>query len=151
VIRSTLVAAGLIASSSHAWAHGTGWRLTDEKAVTVELYYADGEEMPFADVRVFSPLDQASPVLHGRADARGRIAFVPDRDGTWTVIASDGDGHGVNAPIPVTLGAVAIQPTRAPLEMRLMLIGSVVLNVSLLLFAWSRFAISRRHTAQIRA
>ncbi len=120
-----------------ARAHGTGWRVTDEKAVTVELYYADGAQMPFADVKVFAPGDEKVPVLHGRADARGRVAFVPDRGGIWTVTAVDGEGHSVNAPVSVTLDAVVpVTSGRVPLEVRLILFASVLANVALSFLAW---------------
>ena len=135
-----------------ALAHGTGWRLTTEKAVVVELYYANGEQMPFADVRVFAPGDAATPVLHGRADGRGRAAFVPDRDGVWTLAASDGDGHGLQAAIPVTLGGAlgAVEvPARASAELRLALIASVLANVGLLLWGWTRVAGRRDHPGQV--
>lgn len=138
-------AACLATCPVQAWAHGTGWRLTDEKAVTVELYYADGEQMPFADVNVFSPGDETVPVLHGRADARGRIAFVPDQNGVWTLTASDGDGHSLRAPIPVTLEAPASPAAgRVSLELRLVLFASVLMNVVLGLFAWRRLSAGRR-------
>jgi len=126
-----------VAFPRQASAHGTGWRVTDEKAVTVELYYADGEQMPFADVRVFAPGDDKVPVLHGRADARGRVAFVPDRGGIWTVAVTDGDGHSINASVSVALdAAIPAMSDRVPLEVRLVLFVSVLANVALSLLAW---------------
>jgi len=122
----------------------------DDVVCEVPQGSADGEEMPFADVKLFSPDNETVPVLHGRADARGRVAFVPSRDGLWTLVASDGDGHSVRAPIPATLEAAAqtsAAPGRVSLELRLVLFASVVTNVILGLLAWRRLSTGRHRPA----
>jgi nickel transport protein len=44
----------------------------------------------------------------GRTDAKGRFAFIPDRNGPWTVVADDGMGHVSTATVPVEGGQTAM-------------------------------------------
>ena len=75
--------------------------------------------------------------MHGRVDARGRVAFVPDRGGIWTVTAADGEGHSITAPVSVALDtAVPVRSGRVPFEVRLVLFASVLANVALSFLAW---------------
>ncbi len=75
-------------------AHGTGYRiLGDNKAVTAEFYYSDGEPMSYAGVLVFSPGDEKTEYQNGRTDRQGRFAFYPDKNGAWRIEANDGMGH----------------------------------------------------------
>ena len=87
-----LIAAAAIAPGPSA-AHGVGARKLGPGAQTVEIYYASGEPMAYATVRVFSPSDPTIPYIDGRADRLGRFAFLPSEPGAWSVQADDGDGH----------------------------------------------------------
>ncbi|MGE0083911.1 MAG: hypothetical protein AB7S75_05770 [Desulfococcaceae bacterium] len=98
IVRQSLIflIPGLIQllTTQFATAHGTGSRmLTDNKTVTAEFYYSDGEPMSYAEVLVFSPEDEKTEYQNGRTDRKGRFAFCPDTPGTWRIEASDGMGH----------------------------------------------------------
>ena len=109
-----LALAGLVALLPAAgWAHGTGSRVTDDRAVVLDLHYSDGEAMSYADVQVFAPSETVA-FLHGRADRLGRVAFVPDRDGEWRVEGRDAEGHLVRAVIPISSGTAPAQAGGVP-------------------------------------
>lgn len=129
------VLAGLIALLPAAgWAHGTGSRVTSDRAVVLDLHYSDGEAMSYADVKVFAPSETVA-FLHGRADRLGRAAFVPDRDGEWRVEGRDAEGHLVRAVVPVSGGTA---PARAGGVPAWMLWTSLALNLFGLAEVWSR-------------
>ncbi len=81
-------------SPQFAAAHGTGCRmLSDNRTVTAEFYYSDGEPMSYSEVLVFSPEDTKTEYQNGRTDRKGRFAFYPDTPGTWRIEANDGMWH----------------------------------------------------------
>ncbi|QTA92552.1 hypothetical protein [Desulfonema magnum] len=83
-------------------AHGTGCRiLSDNKAVTAEFYYSDGEAMSYASILVFGPGDDKTEYQNGRTDRSGRFGFYPDKNGTWRIEANDGMGHKAQAAVEV--------------------------------------------------
>lgn len=94
-MRRFVLAAALAAAvaASPAGAHGVGSRSLGVGAQAVELYYASGEAMAYAAVRLFAPSDPETPFIDGRADRLGRFAFLPSEPGAWVVEAADGDGH----------------------------------------------------------
>jgi nickel transport protein len=59
--------------------------------VTAQFATPDGKPLANAEVRVFAPGDQKTPVLTGRTDAEGKFVFEADRDGFWGAEARGGD------------------------------------------------------------
>lgn len=144
--RAALLPAVLLLASLPAGAHGVGSRLSDSRAVVVDLHYSDGDAMSYADVQVFAPGD-AVAFLHGRADRLGRAAFVPDRNGVWRIEARDAEGHLVNASVPVdggaspgVMGAMGSVPAW-------MLWASLALNLFGAAQAWSMFRAGKGRAA----
>ncbi|MBA2717518.1 MAG: hypothetical protein H0U51_10780 [Propionibacteriales bacterium] len=128
-----LAVAALIAlGPSTGWAHGTGSRVSAERAVVLDLHYSGGEVMPYADVQVFAPGETVA-FLHARADRLGRAAFVPDRDGEWRVEGRDAEGHMVRAVVPVSGGTAPAQAGGVPAWM---LWASLALNLFGLAQLW---------------
>ena len=85
-----------------ARAHGTAYRVMDDATtITAEFYYQDKEPMRYAEVLVFSPLDEKVEYQNGRTDRYGRFAFYPDIAGTWRIEVNDGMGHMVLGNIEV--------------------------------------------------
>jgi len=83
-------------------AHGTGYRIiSDNRAITAEFYYSDGEPMNYADVLVFSPQDKKTEYQNGRCDRQGRFAFYPDASGAWRIEVNDGMGHKVRGSVEI--------------------------------------------------
>jgi len=103
----SLVVFGLLAISYGPYcpcvrAHGTAYRVMDDATtITAEFYYQDKEPMRYAEVLVFSPLDQKVEYQNGRTDRYGRFAFCPEMAGTWRIEVNDGMGHMVRGNIEV--------------------------------------------------
>ncbi len=89
------MAAAVLLAAGPAHGHGVGARSLGTGAQSVEFYYASGEPMAYASVKLFAPNDPAVPFVDGRADRLGRFAFVADEPGSWTVRAEDEEGHKV--------------------------------------------------------
>lgn len=139
-MRRLLLAATIALLPGAAGAHGTGARVSADRAVVVALHYTDGEPMSFADVYVFAP-DETGAYLHTRADRQGRVAFVPDRDGGWRVDGRDSEGHTARIAVPVADRATPAGPGGMPAWM---LWASLALNLFAAAEFWSRYAPSRR-------
>jgi len=92
----------LLINPQFTMAHGTGYRiLSDNKAVTAEFYYSDGEPMSYASVLVFGPGEEKTEYQNGRTDRQGRFAFYPDKNGTWRIEANDGMGHKAQGSVDI--------------------------------------------------
>jgi nickel transport protein len=85
-----------------AAAHDLRHSIEEGAAVTVQLFFADGNEFSFESYEVYYAGEEI-PFQAGRTDARGRLAFLPDRAGTWRIKAFSEDGHG--ADLSLTTGA----------------------------------------------
>lgn len=105
-------AAGLLALvlATTAYAHGVDLRPGSAQALVVRAAYSDGTPMRFAKVRVVNSQGKTHQV--GNADASGRFAWLPDREGEWRAIIDDGIGH--RAEVVVEAGAPAPSAARAP-------------------------------------
>ena len=89
-------------AASESFAHGTGFRTSELKAVSLEFFYSTGEKMSYREAKVFSPKDSKFAVQSGRTDEAGRFAFTPDSAGEWRVIVRDEEGHQCEAAINIT-------------------------------------------------
>jgi nickel transport protein len=103
-----LAALVLLLTASPAWAHGVVWSVGAGASV-VEFRYTSDEPMSYADITIQGPGDTTS-IQTGRTDAKGRFAFIPDRDGPWRVTADDGMGHVSTAAVPAEGGRTVIAP-----------------------------------------
>lgn len=136
-----------MAAPAGAAAHGVGARPLGPGAQAVEFYYATGEPMAYATMRLFAPSDPAVPFLDGRADRLGRFAFLPSEPGAWTVEAGDGDGHTLRVSVDAgTAASAGPAPGGLFSGRRLVLWLSLSLNV-FALAAWLR----RRWPALVHA
>jgi nickel transport protein len=96
---------GLTLLGGPAFAHGTGYRQSEEKPLSLEFYYSTGETMSYLETKVFSPKDDHFAFQSGRTDEAGRFAFTPNAPGLWRVVVRDEEGHLAEAKINVTGGA----------------------------------------------
>ena len=87
--------------SCPAHAHGTGYRLSDKKSLSLEFSYSTGETMSYLEAKVFSPRDEKFAFQSGRTDEAGRFAFTPDAPGLWRLVVRDEEGHLAEAEIEV--------------------------------------------------
>jgi len=85
-----------------ATAHDLRHSIEEGVAVTVKLFFADGNEFSFESYEVYRAGEEI-PFQVGRTDALGRIVFRPDQAGSWRIKAFSEDGHG--ADFSLTTGA----------------------------------------------
>ncbi len=85
--------------------HDLQYTVDEGTAVSVRLFFAGGNEFSFEAYEVYRAGEEI-PFQVGRTDARGRLAFFPDRPGTWRIKVFSEDGHGVD--FSLTTGAQGI-------------------------------------------
>ena len=78
-----------------ALAHDLQHSIEEGAAVSIKLFFADGNEFSFESYEVYRAGEEV-PFQVGRTDAQGRVVFIPDRAGAWRVKAFSEDGHGVD-------------------------------------------------------
>ena len=79
--------------------HGTKYRLIT-KGTGIEVLYADGTPMSFAEVRIFAP-GKKKLYQKGMTDRMGRFMIAPEYAGKWKILVSDGMGHGIKTELSV--------------------------------------------------
>jgi len=77
---------------SQALAHGTEGGIAVRQGLLVEAEYSDGEPMAYANISI-SRVGEDTPFQQGNLDRQGRFLFLPDKNGTWSVVVTDGMGH----------------------------------------------------------
>lgn len=93
------VLALLIAASAGVWsgrlsAHGLDIGiLRRPPAVVLSSAYSGAEPLAYAAVKIYAPGNDGEEFQSGHADAAGRFAFVPDREGQWRAVVDDEMGH----------------------------------------------------------
>ena len=92
----------ILFAAGELFAHGTGFRTSELKSVSLEFFYSTGEKMSYREAKVFSPKDSKFAIQSGRTDENGRFAFTPDSVGEWRVIVRDEEGHQCEAVISIT-------------------------------------------------
>ncbi len=81
----------LAAWNDTAHAHGVGHVPETLNAEAIRFYYSDGTPMAFAEATLFDP--EGVEHQNARTDAKGRIAVLLDKPGSWRLVVSDGMGH----------------------------------------------------------
>lgn len=79
--------------SGSAAAHDLQHEVEESPAVSVRLFFADGDEFSFEAYEIYRAGEEV-PFQVGRTDTHGRLVFLPDRAGTWRVKVFSEDGHG---------------------------------------------------------
>lgn len=113
-MRALAVLALVVLPAAGALAHGVAATVGHGGAVTVTARYEDGSPLAFAPCEVLPP--GGPPAFQvGRTDRLGRVVFLPDRAGEWTVRITGEDGHGAVVPVVVdaALAAAAAGAPRA--------------------------------------
>lgn len=101
--------AALLCIPLAAVAHELQHSVTDASATVITIDYPSGEPFAYENYELRFPGDRF-PFQSGRTDARGRIAFVPNRAGQWRLRVFSEDGHGLATAIDVDSPGVA-RPT----------------------------------------
>jgi nickel transport protein len=148
VVIGLILAAGPVAVSCPAHAHGTGYRRSDKKSLSLEFSYSTGETMSYLETKVFSPQDEKFAFQSGRTDEAGRFAFTPNVPGLWRLRVQDGEGHMAEAEIEVAPEFLAGDEAAAALESGApegtRLVFSAMLGVSLIFNAAAFLSLWRR-------
>lgn len=129
-------------------------------AVILRAAYSGAEAVAYAAVTIYGPGTPAVAFQSGNADAAGRFAFIPDREGEWRALFDDELGHreerrlivgrdffenGAGSPATSFSRSIAGSPVsvppRLPLWLRALVGIALILGVSGFLFG---FAARRR-------
>ncbi|MGE0495025.1 MAG: hypothetical protein AB7S38_37805 [Vulcanimicrobiota bacterium] len=82
--------------STLALAHTVNHEVTQAEAVVVTVQLGD-EEASYSEYEVFPPGGaEGNPFAIGRTDFHGRVVFVPDQPGQWTVKVKADSTHGLH-------------------------------------------------------
>ncbi len=95
-----VVICSIIWVTGNAAGHELQYSLRQGTAVVVRLQYADKGEFSYESYEIFREGEDI-PYQVGRTDAKGAIAFVPDRGGAWRIRTFSEDGHGLDFTIDV--------------------------------------------------
>lgn len=90
--------------NSAVFCHEVNYRIDQNNSYIVEIYYADGTKFSYESYEIYRPGEEEKPFQVGRTDEKGRVCFLPDREGKWKIKAFTEDGHGINVFIDVKEG-----------------------------------------------
>lgn len=77
-----------------AFSHGVTGAIHIGNTVIAEIRYDDSEPFSYSQVKIYAPGNDSIEYQNAHTDARGIISFLPDRKGTWRIVATDGLAHG---------------------------------------------------------
>lgn len=84
-------------------------QVMSDKAIVIEFYFADNSKFSYETYKVYRPGKERIPFAIGRTDALGRVVFIPDTEGVWTVVTQSETGHGAKVFVEVGKDLVAIE------------------------------------------
>lgn len=82
----------LVALSGVVFAHVVHYSVK-EGALYSEIIFGDGTPASYAPYEIYAP-EASLAFAKGQTDARGVLAFLPDKAGKWKVIVHAGSDHG---------------------------------------------------------
>ncbi len=114
--RPLLLAGLFVLTAASCFAHGVDSSVDQGACVTVSCTFDDGSPMAFETYEIQSPAG-GPPFQVGRTDRLGRVVFVPDREGSWSVKIMGEDGHGsvVAVDVDANLATAGTARNAAPL------------------------------------
>ncbi|RUM50426.1 MAG: hypothetical protein DSY47_01710 [Hydrogenothermus sp.] len=78
-----------------SFAHSVQYKVSHKNAVVIKIFFADGTPFSYEKFEIYAPDNTKIPYQVGRTDKYGRITFIPNKVGYWTVKAFSEDGHGI--------------------------------------------------------
>lgn len=124
--RRTIFAALLFALP--AYAHDLQHEVDSAQAVVVTLHFTDAKPFSFEAYEIYRQGEKL-PVQVGRSDAQGRIAFLPDRAGTWRIKTFAADGHGLDFTVQTDAATRVVAAERPAVERY----GRIVVGIGVIL------------------
>ncbi len=122
------IAATLLSLAQPAAAHDLQYTVSGGQAVVIRLFFVDDKPFSFEGYEVYRAGEKL-PYQVGRSDAKGRIAFLPDRGGDWRVKAFSEDGHGLDFTLK-TDAAAKVEAADKPAYERY---GRIVVGIAVIL------------------
>ncbi len=110
---------------SFAFAHEILYEVNVQRAVVMRVFFADGQNVPYALYEIYSPADPKIPYQKGRTDRRGYLSFIPDRSGEWRVKVVENSGHGLDVKIKVEED-LTVKGNSGRSEQTLRLVGGLI-------------------------
>ena len=101
LIFAVVFGAALFADPNTVFSHGTGYRVSKIRPISLEFFYSTGEKMSYMEAKVYSPNDEKFAYQSGRTDEDGRFAFTPNAVGEWRIHVKDEKGHSALAKIKI--------------------------------------------------
>ncbi|WP_028949953.1 hypothetical protein [Sulfurihydrogenibium subterraneum] len=71
-----------------------------DDTVVISFYFPDGTKFSYENFEIYRDGEKI-PFQVGRTDALGRVVFVPDKEGNWSVKIFSEDGHGSTVKVSV--------------------------------------------------
>lgn len=84
------------------FSHGVTGAIRMGNTVIAEIRYDDGEPFSYSQVKIYEPGNDRIEYLNTHTDASGIAAFLPNKKGTWRIVATDGLAHGKELEINIT-------------------------------------------------
>ncbi len=115
VFAAALAGAGLGLAVQPVLAHDIEIKLLyGRPAIVMTATYGETDPVSYASARVYAPGKPDVEYQVGHADAAGRFAFVPDREGAWQAVVDDELGHRKRIVIPISRGFIATGAASGP-------------------------------------
>lgn len=112
--------------SSTLFAHALLHESFKSDVYTVAFHFASEGDFSFESYEVYSPKNSDVPFAVGRTDAKGRVFFLPDTNGTWQVKAFSEDGHGAVVDVNVDATITRAAPAPSNDDMQTLLLRLVI-------------------------
>jgi len=114
-LAAAIPALALALSAQVASPHDLHHSVEQSDAAIVTLYYGDGSAYAFESYEIYRAGEEI-PYQVGRTDGAGRISFLPDLPGSWTIKAFSEDGHGGNFVIETAALGLERRAQRSPID-----------------------------------
>lgn len=83
----------LALSFSRVLAHETNYQVKEAQTICTSFFFSDKNPMSYAEVEVYEPNGKI-PFQKARTDKNGVFCFLPDKEGTWKILAKGETEHG---------------------------------------------------------
>lgn len=76
----------IVGTYRNIFAHEVNYQIKGSQGICVIFFFLGGEPMNYAEVEVYSP-DEKIIFQKARTDKNGIFCFMPDKAGTWKIVA----------------------------------------------------------------
>lgn len=83
----------LVLGFSKVLAHETNYQVKEVQTICTSFFFSDKDPMSYAEVEVYAPNEKVV-FQKARTDKNGIFCFLPDKEGTWKILAKGETEHG---------------------------------------------------------